>query len=233
MGRWGDSLGKPITAVAFGNGPQALIFVGGIHAGYGPSSVTLAKAVIAHYQTNPEAATTIPDNITLYIIPNLNPDATPNPGDPQARPNANGINLNRNWPCNFTPGPEFGAEALSEPENQALNSFIETENAAAVIFWNFPVTQANRSVVSPGVCRAGQEGVSRALMNAYASPSGYQTRQADPNNIFSGDATDSIADLGIPSVFVLLDSATEIDLDIHLAAITAVYQMEFLSTTNE
>ncbi|MCA9956893.1 MAG: hypothetical protein KC434_19320, partial [Anaerolineales bacterium] len=226
-------LGKPITAVAFGSGPHALIFVGGIHAGYGPSSVTLAEAVIEHYQTNPEAAATIPDNVTLYIIPNLNPDAAPNPGDTQARTNANGVNLNRNWPCNFVPGPEFGVAALSEPENQALNSFVEAENPVAVIFWNFPVTQANHSVVSPGLCRAGQEDVSRELMNAYASASGYQTRQADPNNVFSGDATDSMADLGIPSVFILLDSATAIDLELHLAAITAVYQMDFPGTTDE
>lgn len=226
-------LGKPITAVAFGSGPQAFIFVGGIHAGYGPSSVTLAEAVIEHYQTSPEASANIPAEVTLFIIPNLNPDATLNPGDTQARINANGVNLNRNWPCNFAPGPEFGTEALSEPENQALNSFVETENPVAVIFWNFPVTQANRSVVSPGLCRAGQENVSRELMNTYASASGYQTRQADPNNIFSGDATDSIADLRIPSVFVLLDSATAIDLELHLAAITAVYQMDFPGKTDE
>lgn len=226
-------LGKPITAVAFGSGPQALIFVGGIHAGYGPSSVTLAEAVIEHYQTNPEAAATIPDNVTLFIIPNLNPDATPNPGDTQARINANGVNLNRNWPCNFAPGPEFGAEALSEPENQALNSFVETENPVAVIFWNFPVTPANRSVVSPGVCRVEQEDASEALAEVYARSSGYEPGQADPNNVFSGDASNSIADMGIPSIYVLLDSATAIDLDPHLAAITAVYQMYFPGTADE
>jgi hypothetical protein len=223
--------GKPITAVAFGAGPHAVILVGGIHAGYAPSSITLAEGVIDHYRNDPAAVAAIPDNLTLYVVPNLNPDIAPDPGNRQARVNANGVNLNSNWPCNWKAGPESGGAPLSEQENKALKGFIEEQNTVAVIFWNFPVNQNNKAVVSPGRCLVGQERLSAALMQTYAQSSSYVTRQADPNQSFGGDATDSLADENIPAVFVLLDSATAVDLNTHLAAISAVLKMD-LATTN-
>ena len=165
------------------------------------------------------------------MVPNLNPDIAPDPGNRQARVNANGVNLNSNWPCNWKAGPESGGAPLSEQENKALKGFIEEQNTVAVIFWNFPVNQNNKAVVSPGRCLVGQERLSAALMQTYAQSSSYVTRQADPNQSFGGDATDSLADENIPAVFVLLDSATAVDLNTHLAAISAVLKMD-LATTN-
>jgi hypothetical protein len=142
-----------------------------------------------------------------------------------ARVNANGINLNSNWPCNWGTATQPGSGPLSEPESKAVYDFMVAQNTVATVFWNTPVNDNNQRAVSPGRCTADQTAVSAALMNIYADAiPGYNAQQADPNQRFSGDATDSIAELGIPSIFVLLDSATDADVTQHLPAIQAVLQ---------
>jgi hypothetical protein len=218
--------GAEIEAFAFGNGPDSVIFVGGIHAGYAPASVNLAEAVIAHFQNNPAAVVAIPANITVYVIPNMNPDAfaSASPGDMTKRVNANGVNLNSNWPCNWGAGSQAGSSALSEPESRAVYNFIVApeRNTVATIFWNMPVNESNQRAVSPGECSGGEMGISEYLTNAYANAIGNYTAQqaGDP----PGDATNSIANEGIPSIFVLLDNAATANVDEHIPAIEAVLQ---------
>ena len=214
-----------IYAYAFGSGSDAIVFVGGIHYGYAPASADLAQNLINHFEDNPPEIAAIPPNITLYIIPNMNPDSPLEPGNKDARLNANKVNLNNNWPCEWERGELAGSGALSEPESEAVYGFLINQvDTKAVIFWNTPSTATNQLKVSPGRCTTGQEELSTSLMNTYAGAiSSYTADQADSGNV-GGDASNALANADIPSIFVLLDSFTTADENEHLIGLKAVLQ---------
>ncbi|MEY3784282.1 MAG: hypothetical protein RLZZ230_604 [Candidatus Parcubacteria bacterium] len=62
---------RNIEAYTFGTGSTSLLFVGGIHGGYEWNSILLAYAMIDYLKDNSEV---IPENLTIHIIPDLNPD---------------------------------------------------------------------------------------------------------------------------------------------------------------
>ena len=109
-------MGRAIDAYSFGSGDTHLLFVGGIHGGYEWNTVVLADEIIALFTAEPEL---IPANLTVSIIPNLNPDGVVaalgvegpikfadganNPGDGTGRFNANQVDLNRNFDCRWPP----------------------------------------------------------------------------------------------------------------------------------
>ena len=63
-----------------------------------------------------------PEGVELWLIPSLNPDGNV----AQTRQNANGVDLNRNFPINWAPLEELGhwqyagPSSASEPETQAM-----------------------------------------------------------------------------------------------------------------
>jgi eukaryotic-like serine/threonine-protein kinase len=148
-------LGSSIEAVRFGSGNRAILFVGGLHAGSAPSTVSLAQRVINHFTDNPAE---IPSTAIVYVISNTNPDSPYAPGELSGRLNGNNVDLNRNWDCrwvedaswrgNVVPG-SGGPAPFSEPETQALAEFILDLNPAAVIFWE---ARAQDGLSSPGTC---------------------------------------------------------------------------------
>ncbi|MEI2610480.1 MAG: M14 family zinc carboxypeptidase [Candidatus Promineifilaceae bacterium] len=118
--------GLPIEAVQIGSGANKLVFVGGIHSGTAPSTVALGQATVDYFMQHIEE---IPQTMTLIIVPNLNPDSPRRLNDLEGRYNANGVDLNRNWNCNWTSDPIIRGERRenvggtgpnSEPETQAL-----------------------------------------------------------------------------------------------------------------
>lgn len=207
----------PIMAARLGDGPHAVLFVGGIHAGYAPASVGLAEDLITHLEANPQ---TIPAGVTIYVVPKLNPDSENVPGD--GRYNANGVDLNRNWQCNWAAmDGRGGSGPLSEAESQALSGFIDQINPEAVVFWNAPLQAGNQRTVSPGKCQVEQD-ASEKLAKLYASEVSYDAKQANLGGSVTGDITDSLADQGIAAIFVLLHSQTEANINEHLPAIVRV-----------
>ena len=67
----------------------------------------------------------VPDGIDLYLVDSMNPDGVAH----DVRHNANGVDLNRNFPYNWGPIAEpgnweyAGPSAASEPETQAMVAF--------------------------------------------------------------------------------------------------------------
>ncbi|MFZ1398009.1 MAG: protein kinase, partial [Candidatus Promineifilaceae bacterium] len=94
--------GRDIEVVRFGNGPEVLLMVGGIHYGYAPNTVVVAQLLIDYFEDN---LLEVPQELTLYIIPNLSPDARVDPGKVTGRLNGNGVDLNRNWDCRWERSP--------------------------------------------------------------------------------------------------------------------------------
>lgn len=217
--------GTPIEAIRFGTGARPVVFVGGVRAGYAPASVTLAQSVVASYRNDPAAVDALPASVSLYIIPNMNPDSGRSPGDVAAILNANGVDLNRNWPCRWRirDGDE-GTAPLSEPESRAVHDFIVAEvSAAFAVFWNTPDAARFEGLVSPGRCTAGDTEASFNLATAYADAApGFVAQQADVESVLIGDATDSLAAAGVPAIYVLLRELEVADVNEHLDAVAAV-----------
>jgi hypothetical protein len=124
--------GRPLEVYRYGNGPIGRIIVAGIHGGNEANTIKLAHELIAYIEKYPNI---IPDDITLYILPNLNPDGEARSHNVNGRVNDHGVDLNRNWPYRWvkdydrsrcwhyraTSAGDYGA---SEPETASLLTFI-------------------------------------------------------------------------------------------------------------
>ncbi|GIK57930.1 MAG: zinc-ribbon domain-containing protein [Chloroflexi bacterium] len=221
---------RPIEAVRFGNGPQTIIFIGGLHAGFAPGTVALAQQTAAHFEQNPAA---IPPNLTVYVILSANPDSPNASGQLNGRLNANRVDLNRNWDCNWLSDarwrgnvvPDSGGPApFSEPETQSLRDFILEKNPAAVIFWE---ARADNGLVSPGNCGARHQ-PSELLATAYGAAAGYRVADFEvlTGQVLNGDGTNWLAQQGIPAIAILLPQYSNMDWAHNLAGILAVLQHE-------
>ena len=196
--------GRPIEVARFGAGSRVVLLVGGLSAGFAPSTVALAERAIDHFGLNPQD---IPAGYAIHIIPNANPDSPHAPGETPGRLNANGVDLNRNFDCAWSADANFrnqpidaGSAPFSEPEAQALRDYINRVEPVAVVFYG---AQAASGQVSPGYCNSDDAG-SLDLTETYSRAAAYERRAVAITG--SGDASDWVVARGIPSVFVLLRS---------------------------
>ena len=226
--------GLPIDLHEFGAGPRRVILVGGIHGGYEWNSILLAYRAIDYFAAD---ASQVPENITLQIVASANPDgqklvtgtstrfreedvaATTRPG----RFNANGVDLNRNWGCNWRTDATWlnrsvsgGSEPFSEPETRALRDlFLAEPRPEAVIFWHSAAPG-----VFTGRCGEAEPGVS--LGAVYGIASGYPYGKPFTSYVVTGDATDWLATLGIPALVVELTTQRSIEWERNRKALLAV-----------
>ncbi len=233
---------RAIEAYSFGTGETSLLFVGGIHGGYEWNSILLAYEMIDHLKSNPEL---IPENVTVHIIPNLNPDglfaATGLVGEFAAtdvtdnsmhntgagRFNAHDVDLNRNFDCKWAPESSWrgktvsaGTAAFSEPEAVALRDYVSSTKPSSVVFWH---SQANNVYASE--CENGVLPETLTLMRAYSNAGRYGAVPVFDAYPITGDAEGWLASIGIPAVTVELGSRTSIEWQQNLAGMTAVLQL--------
>ncbi|MCA9935476.1 MAG: protein kinase [Anaerolineales bacterium] len=219
---------RPIEAVRFGSGPNVVIFIGGLHAGFAPATVSLAQSAIDYYTTN---LSEIPDTVTLYIIPNANPDSPYDPGNLSGRLNANDVDINRNWDCDWTQNAKWrgntvpgsgGTGPFSEPETRVLRDFIVEKNPKAVVFWE---ARATNGLSSPGAC-GSRSLVSASLSQSYGLAAGYQVADFEnlTNQELNGDGTNWLDSQRFPAIAVLLPEYTSEDWFANLAGMRAVLQ---------
>ena len=219
-------LGTPIETVRFGSGPNAILFVGGLHAGSAPSTVSLAQRTITYFTDNPDL---IPSTVALYVISNANPDSPYAPGELSGRLNAHNVDLNRNWDCRWTEDARWrgnvvpgsgGPAPFSEPETQALKDFILQTHPAVVVFWE---ARAQDGLSSPGTC-GSRPLVSLPPAEIYGIAAGYPIAdfEALTNQVLNGDGTNWIDQQGIPAIAVLLPEYENIDWSNNLAGMRAI-----------
>jgi hypothetical protein len=217
---------KPIEVMRFGYGSNAIVFIGGLHAGFAPATVEIAERTIEYFTEN---LTAIPGEVTLYVIPNANPDSQPFQGEQLGRVNANGVDLNRNWDCRWTRDALFrgdvvpgsgGVEPFSEPEIKALVQFVEEVTPIAVVFWE---ARYEGGFVSPGRCDR-RSSVSYPLAQLYGEAAGYQVDdfEIDTGQILNGDGTNWLDSQGYRTTAVLLPDYDNVDWEQNLAGILAV-----------
>jgi hypothetical protein len=234
--------GRDIEVSTFGNGSTSLLFVGGVHGGYEWNSILLAYQFIDDLNAKPEL---VPDNITIHIIPNLNPDglyeATNLEGkftrdDIPSRDihssgigrfNANEVDLNRNFDCKWAPTSSWrgntvsaGTEPFSEPEAMALRDYVYETDPKAVVFWH---SQANNVYASE--CEDGVLPETLDLMSTYAEAGNYGAVPVFDAYPITGDAEGWLASIGIPAVTVELETRTQTEWSRNLAAFMATLEL--------
>jgi len=118
--------GRPIELYTLGSGSWRVLVIGGIHGDeYGAN---VARAFVGYLGQHPDA---VPEEAFLQVIPNANPDGEA----AGTRGNANGVDINRNFPSQNwqsklnakdrpTSGLTGGASPGSEPETKVLLSIL-------------------------------------------------------------------------------------------------------------
>jgi LysM repeat protein len=229
-----STLGWPIEYYQFGRGRFRIVFVGGIHGGYEWNTALLAYQAIDFFAAHPEQ---VPDSVTLTVVPVANPDGlvavvghpgrfTPDEVGPDTLPgrfNGNGVDLNRNWACDWSATAYWrdqeisgGAAPFSEVEVRILRDFLGIISADAVVFWHSAM---------PGVFAGGCDGPfpeAEALATLYAQAAGYPSFESFDEYPVTGDATDWLSLRGVPAITVELSSHSDTDWDQNLAGMRAV-----------
>jgi protein MpaA len=120
--------GRPITAQVLGpdSAPRKILLVGCIH-GNECAGVAILSAL---------ARRPVPRGIQLWLVRELNPDGTA----ADTRQNADGVDLNRNFPFQWEPvsNPTYysGPRPLSEPETRAAVKLIGRIKPAVTIWYH-------------------------------------------------------------------------------------------------
>ncbi len=210
---FGESVeGRPLTVLRLGDGPLRVVLVSGLHAGSEPEAVTLAADLFDHYAADPQR---LAPELTLYLIPSLNADGQIT----HRRTNANGVDLNRNWPAeNWSSEAVHGFEAvgggsapLSEPETRALYGFLQDYAPHLVISWH---TYA-------GVVEGNDLGTAEALAAAYAAAGDLELIATWEFYKITGDLLASTNEAGIPAFDVELIAGDADPFARHLGALEA------------
>ncbi len=139
--------GRPITAWRRGEaGGRVVLIIGVIH---GDEQAGLM--VVDRLATRP-----VPAGVDLWLLPTMNPDGQL----ADDRHNANGVDLNRNFPLDWGPigepgDPQYaGTGPASEPETRALVAFVEEIRPDLVIWYHQDLYR-----IAPG---RGRDGAIRA-----------------------------------------------------------------------
>jgi hypothetical protein len=229
---------RDITAYHYGTGATELMFVGGIHGGYEWNTALVAYELMDYLKANPNA---VPKNMKVTVIPVLNPDglnkvvgtadrftqadvSTSKDTVISGRFNANGVDLNRNFDCDWqakgvwqdTP-VSGGSKAFSEQESQAIKSYIETNKPTAVVVWY----SAAGGVFSSS-CHNGVLAETKTLTNTYAAASGYKAYESFDFYETTGDMVNWLAKKSIPAISVLLSTHNNTEWSKNKAGIEAL-----------
>jgi len=218
-------LARPIGVYAFGQGENEYLIVAGIHGGYEGNTVDLANELVMYISQNPEA---IPSGAKLYIIPDLNPDAVARGRNVDARVNANGVDLNRNFPSqNWVPNWNHdncwndrpttgGTYGGSEPETKTAMSFIKAHHIIAMISYH----SAALGVFPGGV---EWEPESKRLAKALARVAGYPYPPIEIGCVYTGTLADWAVENGvIASVDMELANHRDPDFERNLRALAVL-----------
>lgn len=230
--------GRKIESYVFGQGKTQLVFAGGIHGGYEWNSVLLMYELIDYLAQNLES---IPDNLTVTIIPSLNPDGVfkvvgksgrftaadiSAKNTASGRLNANGVDLNRNFDCNWQPEGIWqgnkvsaGTKAFSEPESAALKKFVLEANPSAIIFWH-----SKSNAIYGSQCNGDMLLETKNIMDIYSKASGYKTVATFDQYQVTGDASDWLALIGKPSMTIELSSHESLDWEKNINGIKALFE---------
>ena len=229
--------GRTIEVYTYGTGTRDILLVGGIHGGYEWNSVLLAYEMMDYFEAHPTA---IPADVTVHIVPVLNPDGLAQvvSGEGRFTPdavrtdvplgtgrfNAAGVDLNRNFGCKWQPESSWrgtrvsaGTAAFSEPEAAALREYVLAHMPESVVFWH-----SKAGAVFASECHEGVLPETKTLMQTYADAAGYKPILTFDAYPVTGDAEGWLASIGIPAITVEFHTHESMDWAENLAGVTAL-----------
>src|SRR6056297_2912259 len=253
-GAWAEEMvigrsveGRPIEVHRFGSGEDSVVLYGGIHGGYEWNTVALARQLIEYFSEAGEvgpadgAEGAIPEGVSLYIIPVLNPDglAAVTGGKPldefdhtavdtaKGRFNNRGVDLNRNWDARWEPVSEWrnmevdaGSHPFSEPETRALRDFVLRLKPTVIVSYH---SQAN------GIYYSGKRDrwePARNLAQVYSEASDYPIPQGRGlvSYRITGASGGYFYHKGIPEITVELARRTDSEFSRNVEGVLALLQ---------
>ncbi len=210
-------MGRPMEVYQFGNGENKRMIIAGIHGGNEYNTIALAEELIKYAAGH---ADLVPADTTLFILRSLNPDGEARGRDIYSRANENEVDLNRNFPdlwqadwdrdgCWNDLHLNGGSDPGSEPETQALMSFVLDNNVNALI---------NYHSAALGIFPGGQppDSNSLSLAEAVSSVSDYPYPPIDTGCIFSGQLIDWASTNGVAAVDIELTNHIDTDFEENL-----------------
>jgi len=209
--------GLPLEVYHFGSGSTERLIVAGMHGGNEYNTVQLADQLVVYLGKHPEI---IPANVSLYILHDLNPDGVARAHNEQGRANANGVDLNRNWPANWQEDwartgcwtqtiVTGGTGPASEPETKALMAFINSHHFDAMINYH----SAALGIFPGGIPISA---ASKRLAEAVAAVTTYRYPPINTGCEYTGGMVDWTANLGIASLDLELTNHTDTDFEMNL-----------------
>jgi hypothetical protein len=205
--------GRDISmAMAGYEGKVAIVVVGSIEGEQEPTH-DLVNALVNYYQQNHGQ---IPDSVTFYLIPSINPDGSTS----GSRYNANGVDLNRNWGTSdwksnaAVPGYPNGKTGaggnypFSEPETRALRDLLlrlkSSTSRLQVVILHSSVHRSGGEVYPSG---SSSENVARV----YANAANYDIKYGWDQYTTSGEAITWCDEQGIVAIDIVFP-ATQVPL---------------------
>ncbi len=214
--------GTEITGWRLRGSDQAevsLVLIGGIHGGYEANTVILAERLLTYFRINPDE---ILPEVELIIIPNANPDGLEAGRGLEGRFNANGVDLNRNWGCEWAETAYLGQREVnpgpfpfSEPETVALRDFFTVIEPNAVLFYH-----SQLGGIFLGECGSGEAAL--WLGETLSKATGYPLYDDFTFYEVTGDATNWLAERGIPAAVVELYTKEDAEFDANFAGVMAL-----------
>ncbi len=229
---------RDIVAYHYGTGEKEILFVGGIHGGYEWNTVLVAYELMNYLDKNPTA---IPEGVKVTVIPVLNPDGlnkvvgttgvftkadvpTVSADTIPGRFNANNVDLNRNFDCDWQATGKWqntnvsgGSKAFSEPESQAMKTYVEENEPTAVVVW-----YSAAGGVYASNCHNEVLPETKALTSLYAKASGYPAYESFDFYAITGDMVNWLAKNDVPAISVLLTTHDDVEWSKNKAGVDAL-----------
>ena len=203
---------RPIRTARFGFGSYRVMLIGSIH-GNEPEGIPLVDRLAGELASR----TAYAPRTTVLIVRNLNPDGTV----ARTRTNANGVDLNRNFPASNwepharSPQNNPGTRPASEPETQALLRLLDEFQPHRIVVLHS--TRGEPLVNYDGPARELAEAMSRLGQYPVRDTIGYPT-PGSLGNYAGNDLEIPIITLELPRG-ITADSAWEQNRDSLLYAV--------------
>ncbi len=240
-----SAAGTPLTAYQFGTGSKELLLIGGVHGGYAANTVELADNLRAYFTKN---VSSLPAEVTVTIIPVLNPDglktvtgrtdlmnadgtvtsvasviATAS-NTTAGRFNDNDVDINRNFDCDWAATGVWRDQTVSG----GSAAFSEPEAAALKEYIEtydpaaVVVWFSAEGKVYPGTCGSSSNTASIALTKTFATAAGYPSEAEFDAYAVNGDMVNWMTKIGTPAISVLLTNHTNAEYSKNLAGVNAL-----------
>ena len=231
--------GNDIVAHHFGTGETEIVLIGGIHGGYSWNTALLGYELIDYFAADPDR---VPEALRVTVIPVLNPDgiettlgttdrftaadaaATTDAARVAGRFNANDVDLNRNFDCEWAETGQWqnrevsgGSAPFSEPAAQVIREYVTTNDIAAAVVWF-----SAEGAVYPASCDGIPSEAATALADTFATAADYPVEEEFIAYTITGDMANWFAREEIPTISVLLTNHEQTEWSKNRAGVEAI-----------